>query len=98
MNIFSLDNIAIHIPQANHTSGMIGMSNTNSADHTHQGDYEYIDEGKPIIPPQDFIFSNPNHDYSKPRMPQSFEMTNYELPVQSTMSKVYIRALHMLLV
>lgn len=68
---------------------MIGVSSTNGSDHTLQGDYEDIDEGKPIIPPQDFAFSNPNHDYSMPRMPQSFEMTNYELPVQSTMSKVY---------
>ena len=73
---------------------MIDVRNMNGTDHMPQGDYEYIDEGKPIIPPQDFIFSNPNHDYSMPRMPQSFEMTNYELPVQSTMSKVYIRALY----
>lgn len=90
MNIFSLDNIAVHVPLANHASGMIGLINTNGAAYMPQGDYEDIDEGKPIVPPQDFIFSNSKHDYSKPRMPQSFEMINYELPVQSTMSKVCV--------
>ena len=67
---------------------MIDVCNTNGTDHMPQSDYEYIDEGKPIVPPQDFVFTNSKHDYSKARTPQSFEMTNYELPVQSTMSKV----------
>ena len=66
---------------------MIGVSNTNSADHTPQGDYEDIDESKIIVPPHNIVFENSIHDYS--RTPQPLEMSNYELPVQSTMSKVY---------
>ena len=89
---FSLDNIAVQVPQANNASGMIGVSNTNSADHMPQGDYEDIDESKTVVPPHNIVFENSMHDYS--RTPQPFEMSNYELPVQSTMSKVYIRPLH----
>ena len=65
---------------------MIGVSNTNSADHIPQGDYEDIDEEKIILPPHNnMVFENSMYDYSRP---EHFEMSYYEQPVQGTMSKV----------
>ena len=72
---------------------MIGVYNTEGTDHT-PADYEDIDNAKPIVPPPNIVFTNLMHDYS--RSPHPFEMSNYEVPMQSTMSKV--RALHKQLV
>ena len=64
---------------------MIGVySVAEGADHT-PADYEDIDDTKPTIPPSD-VFVNSINDYS--RTPHPFEMSTYEVPVQSTMSKV----------
>ena len=69
------------------------MYDTEDTDHT-PADYMYedIDNAKPIVPPPDIMFANSRHDYS--RSPHPFEMINYEVPMQSTMSKVC--ALHKL--
>ena len=67
---------------------MMVVSTTNSADHMPHGDYEDIDESKVIVPPHNIVFEHSVHDYS--RTPQPFEMSNYEQPVQSTMSKVCV--------
>jgi hypothetical protein len=96
--IVSLDNIAVQVPPAN-ASGMIGaVCDTNGTNHT-LTDYEDIDEAKPVVQPHDTMFENSMHDYS--RTPHPFEMSNYEVPLQSTMSKVcvhYTNSLSILMV
>ena len=61
------------------------MTGAEGIDHTPAVDYEYIDDVKPSLPSLD-MFVNSINDYS--RTPHPFEMSTYEVPVQSTMSKV----------
>ena len=55
------------------------------ADYSQPADYEDIDDTKPTLPPAD-MFANSINDYS--RTPHPFEMSTYEVPMQTTMSKV----------
>ena len=56
------------------------------AGYSQPADYEDIDSTKPTLPPAD-MFANSINDYSRSLQP--FEMSAYEVPVQTTISKVW---------